>query len=59
MFKANVQYKITNYSSKPYHVRSLVSGDKLVKVQTPPLFFHQFTLLSYFTLVIAGNTADQ
>ena len=59
MFKVNVQNKVKNYSLKPYHVRTLVSGDKLVKVQTPPLFFHQFTLLSYFTLVIAGNTADQ
>ena len=40
-----------------------LSGDKLVKAQmsrkTPPLFFHQLTLLSCFTLVIAGNTADQ
>ena len=59
MFKDNVQYKITNYSSKPYHVRSLVSGDKLVNLQTPPLFFHQLTLISCFTLVIVGNTADQ
>ena len=40
-----------------------LGGDKLVKAQmswkTPPLFFHQLTLLSCFTLVIAGSTADQ
>ena len=40
-----------------------LSGDKVVKAQmsrkTPPLFFHQLTLLSCFTLVIVGNTADQ
>ena len=40
-----------------------LSGDKLVKGQmsrkTPSLFFHHLTLLYCFTLVIAGNTADQ
>ena len=47
-----------------------LNGVKLVKAQTswktPPLFFHQLTLLSCFTLVIkhvptvkGGNTADQ
>ena len=63
MFKVNVQYKVTNNSLKTYHVRALPWCDKLVKAQmsrkTPPLFFHQLTLLSCFTLVIAGNTADQ
>ena len=40
-----------------------LGGDKLLKAQmsrkTPPLFLHQLTLLSCFTLVIAGDTADQ
>ena len=37
-----------------------LSGDKLVKTQmsrkTPPLFFHQLTLLSCLTFVIAVGT---
>ena len=46
-----------------YTFLTLVVCDKLVKEQmiwkTPPLFFHQLTPLSCFTLVIVGNTADQ
>ena len=46
-----------------YTFLTLVVCDKLVKAQmswkTPPLFFHQLTLLCCFALVIVGNTADQ
>ena len=38
-------------------------GDIILKAQmsrkTPPLFFHQLTVLSCFTLVLVGNTDDQ
>ena len=65
MCKVNVQYNIKLQISRLKHTMyaPYLSGDELLKAQmsrkTAPLFFHQLTLLSCFTLVIAGDTADQ
>lgn len=57
----DIKLQITRLKHNVY--APYLSGDKLGKTQksrkTPPLFFHQCTLLSCFKLVIVGNTADQ